>query len=234
MRQRDTHWQQREPEDHVTWHPQEPARAVEGPLALELFENQTLVLELAPHQLAFREDAGQLAQVYFDGLHELAIGRGPGQVPPQSRLFFLRGDVPVTWRWREETSLRVDAGHEPGILVPLRGICSVIIDDPATFHRAVLQGLENVEPTVLDGVLDTLVRSQIESRIEALVENQTLDPMRVQILLNDLAANDLDDDLVDLGLRCIHLAAGTPAARGETAAELEVYTETVGSYDDVF
>ncbi len=234
MQRRDTLWQQREPDDCVTWHPMEPARAVEGPLALDFFVDQTLVLELAPHQLAFREEAGQLKQVYFDGLHELAVGDGNGQISPESRLFFLRGDVPLTWRWSEETSLRVDTGRGTSNLIPLRGACSVVIDDPAGFHRKVLQGLESLEPEVLVGVLDTLVRTQIEARIEALVENQSVDTMRVQILLNDLAAADLDDDLLEIGLRCIHLAAGTPAAREEAVAPQATYAAPVGSYDDVF
>ncbi len=233
MSRREPHWQQREADDFVTWHPAEPARAVEGPLALDFFVDQTLVLELAPHQLAFREQDGQLKQVYFGGLHELAVGAGGGMVSPESRLFFLRGDVPLSWRWRAPSTLRVDTGHEPGILISLRGACSVIIDDPAGFHRAVLQGLENLEPDALIGVLDTLVRSQIAARLESLVEIQSLDAMRVQILLNDLAATDLDDDLVELGLRCVHLAAGTPTVQEEPAAPPVAHEVPVGSYDDV-
>ena len=118
--------------------------------------------------------------------------------------------------------------------MPLRGSCSVIIDDPATFHGKVLLGLESLEPEHLQGVLDTLVRAQIEARLESLVENQALDPMRVQILLNDLAAGDLDDDLLELGLRCVHLAAGTPSRQAEPAPSPAVYETPVGSYDDVF
>jgi hypothetical protein len=228
------HWQQREPEQYLTWHPVEPPQAVEGPLALEFFRDRTLVLELAPHQLAFREQDGQLKQVYFDGLHELSVGLGPGMVDPASRLFFLRGDVPIVMRWREGCTLRVDAGQEPGILVPLRGVCSVIIDDPATFHRTVLEGLEELDPGRLVEAVDTLVRSQLESRLASLVENGSLDPMRVEILLNDLAAWELDEDLLELGLRCFHLAAGTPAVRREPASELPTENQPVGSYDDVF
>jgi hypothetical protein len=231
---RNPHWQQRDPEDFVTWHPVEPARAVEGPLSLEFFADRVLVLELAPHQLAFREQDGRLQQVYFDGLHELAVGDGPGQIEPASRLFFLRGDVPLVLRWREQASLRIDTGGAAGELLPLRGVCSLVIDDPATFHGAVLQGLEDLEPQRLGETLDALVRSQLEARVEALVAHGRLDAMRVEILLNDLKAADLDEDLLELGLRCIHLAAGTPAARAEDVAESETQQTPVGSYDDVF
>lgn len=234
MPRRDPHWQQRPFEDFVTWHPVEPPRAVEGPLSLEFFRDQTLVLELAPHQLAFREADGRLQQVYFDGLHELAVGHGPGQVEPDSRLFFLRGDVPLTWRWRDGTSLRVNGGHEPGILVPLRGACSVVIDDPAGFHGAVLDGLESLDDATLIRTLDTLVRTQLETRLEPLVENRSLDPVRVQIMLDGLRTEDLDEDLLELGLRCVHVAAGTLVRHEEPLVAPENAELPIGSYDDVF
>jgi len=226
-------WQEQESDSVVTWRPVEPAQSVEGPLALEFFDNSTLVLELAPDQLAFREEDGRLQQVYFDGFHQLHVGDGADRVSPASHLFFLRTDVPMSWRWRGETSLRVDTGRQPGFLIPLRGVCSLLIEDPAGFHRHILQGLETLESDHLIRVLDTLVRTQIENRLEPLVERGVVDPMRVQILLNDLAATDLNEDLHDLGLRCIHLAACTPAVVDEPVAELPVYSAPSGSYDDV-
>ena len=233
MRQREHQWQEQESGGMVTWRPVEPPQSVEGPLALEFFDNSTLVLELAPDQLAFREQDGRLQQVYFDGLHQLRVGNGTDMAPPSSRLFFIRADVPVAWRWRGETSLRVDTGHPAGVLVPLRGACSLLIADPVEFHRHILQGLESLESDHLVRVLDTLIRTQIESRLAPLAERGALDPVRVQILLDDLVAADLNEDLPDLGLHCIHLAAYAPAVEDEPVAEIAAYSTPSGSYDDV-
>ena len=164
---------------------------------------------------------------------QLQVGDGTDRVSPTSHLFFLRTDVPLSWRWRGETSLRVDTGSQPGVLVPLRGACSLLIEDPAEFHRQILQGLESLESDHLTRILDTLVRTQIESRLAPLVERGALDAMRAQILLGDLAATDLNEDLHDLGLRCIHLAAFTPAVEHEPVTEVPVYSAPSGSYDDV-
>ena len=233
MRQRNPKWQEQEPGGVVTWRPVEPPRPVEGPLALDLFDNSTLVLELAPDQLAFREQDGRLQQVFFDGMHQLRVGNGADMAPPSSRLFFLRADVPMTWRWRGETSLRVDTGHRAGVLVPLRGACSLLIADPVEFHRHILQGLESLDSDHLVRVLDTLVRTQIESRLAPLAERGALDPVRVQILLDDLVAADLNEDLYDLGVRCVHLAAYAPTVEDEPVAELPALSTPSGSYDDV-
>jgi hypothetical protein len=228
MDPREPLWQEREPDEIVTWQPLQPPQPVEGPLALALLAGRRLVLELAPEQLAFRDLDGKLQQVYFDGVHELVIGDGRGQIDPASRLIFLRCDIPLTWRWRGSARL-----HGPGIELPLRGVCSLVIEDPARFHDQVLRGLEHLEPGQLERVLDTLVRSQIESRLGALADEPVVDPVRVQIMLNGLTVDDLNEDLLDLGLRCLHVAAATPLPEREAEPTVAAHGAPAGSYDDV-
>jgi hypothetical protein len=230
MDPRGPQWQELEPDEIVTWQPVQPAQPVEGPLSLALLDGRRLVLELAPDQLAFRDRDGRLEQVYFDGIHELVVGEGTDRVDPTSRLFFVRGDVPFHGRWRESAVL-----HVPGLPgpLPLRGAYTLVIDDPAGFHDGVLRGLEHLEPGQLAGVLDTMLRAQIEGRLEALDEDPAIDPVRVQIMLNGLTADDLNEDLLDLGLRCLHLAAVTPLPRPDEAPTPAEEGVLAGSYDDV-
>jgi len=215
-------WQTQEPDDVVIWQPAVGAPAVEGPLDLLLFADRLLVLELADDQLAFREEGRQLRQVYMDRMHQFRVGDGPGEVAPASRLFFLRTDVALSWRWHAPSSLSVDGLH-----LPLRGVCSLRIADPAAFYSDILQGLESLAPETLTETLDTLVRHRLESHL------QDLNTVQAQILLSELGAADLDDDLAELGLTCEYLAAFTPTAIDQTVPASEPQLVPAGSYDDI-
>jgi hypothetical protein len=226
-------WHDEDPQRLVTWTAVTPPRAVEGPLELVSFRGQVLILELGPDQLACREQDGRLAQVFLDGLHRLEIGESAGQTPPHSRLYFLRLDVPLSWRWQAGCELTVDTGTPEGDRLPLRGACSLHLRDPLRFYTEVLPGLESLDPRDLLAVLDTLVRSKLAAHLEPLAERGRIDRMRAQVQLADLGVEDLDDDLADLGLGCLHLAACIPLEQDEPAVEALVPSALSGSYDDV-
>jgi len=232
---RDPHgsWQLRDPDQVTAWRPADPARAIEGPLDLAFFTDQTLVLELADEQVACREEGGCLRQVFLGGTHQLEVGTRPGQVAPDCRLVFLRSDVPLSWRWREGSELVIDTGGGRSVRLPLRGVCSLRISDPARFYASVLQGLEHLDADRLLQVLETTVRSQLESRLQPLATGPWVDPLRAQVLLGDLGAGDLAEELADLGLECLYLAVFTPAIQDEPVGAPVAETTPVGSYDDV-
>ncbi|HOX24614.1 MAG TPA: hypothetical protein PLL30_02495 [Candidatus Krumholzibacteria bacterium] len=233
MRDHRNEWQTREPDSVVVWRPASPPRLVEGPLALDFFADRTLVLELAESQVACREVGGRLQQIYLGGRHELSVGHGPGKVDPASLVYFVRTDVEVSWRWRERTVLEVATGGRSPASLPIRGACRLRIADPACFHAAVLQGLPAVDTTTLTRVLDTMVRNQLEVRLEPLGDRRGVDPLRAQVLLADLQAADLAEELAEIGLECVRLAVYTPAAQDEVPEPAPAAGPGIGSFDDV-
>jgi len=236
-----SHWQLDDSSRVVTWTAARPPRAVEGPLDLACFADRVLILELEPAQVACRETGGCLRQVILDGAHRLDIGTAGGQIPPQGRLYFLRPDVPIGWRWHKDAHLVIatdpagvsDGDAAAGVRLALRGLCSLHIADPVRFYTEILRGLADVQPEHLAGVLDALVRSQLATHLQPLIRRGDLDQLRAQVLLTNLTAADLSDDLGELGLGCLHLAACTAHIHAPSAAPAPPMTPVCGSYDDV-
>lgn len=224
-------WQEHDPERVVVWTPVAPPQAVEGPLALDLFADQLLVLQLAPGQVAVHEVDGRRRRVLLDGCHQLAIGRGPDALSPEGSLVFLRPDTPLAWRWTAGCDLHVDAGGGHTLHLPLRGACALAVADTCCFHERVLAGLGELQPETLTSVLDTLVRSRLEARLHDLVDRGSLDLLQATVRLEALAAEDLVDDLAPQGLTCERLQVAIPALREELAT-VEA-PAPVGYYDDV-
>lgn len=231
----------------VTWQPAAPPRTVEGPLALDCFEDRCLVLELACGQLACREDDGRLQQVFLDGIHRLEIGRAAGQTAPTGRLTFLRPDVPIDLRWRRDDHLVLDAsgaadrvGRAPatgapdhGLSLPLRGACRLVLADPVLFFGSVLQGLQGPCGDSLHSVLDALVRAQLAEHLHPLLRGRDLNRVHAQTLLGGLEPADLGDDLAEIGLDCLHLTAYLPLEQDRQPDPQPVAAAPPGSYDDL-
>ncbi len=257
MRRVPSSWQQDDPAHVFVWHPASPPRAIDGPLPLACFEGRRLVLELAPDQLACREQDGQLAQVFLDGVHQLEIGRGPGQVCPSSRLVFLRPDVALDLRWRHDDELVLvadDPAASPrggrdlrafaadqharsphcALHLPLRGTCRLHLADPLLFYRCCLLGLRDPAPQHLLGILDAFVRTQLAAHLRPLLRGGNLDRLHAQTMLADLGGDDLGDDLAEVGLGCLHLAAYLPLGDEEPTTVCEPAGAVLsGSYEDL-
>ena len=231
MSQHTAVWQDHNSQKVVSWTPKQPPQAVEGPLDLDLFVDCVLDVDLAAGQLAFHEQDGQIRRVYLDGHHHLDIGHASGQVEPAGHLVFVRCDAPVTWHWRKGRVLIVDTGNGPTEL-PIRGACALQIDHPTTFFRAVLAGLDDHPHDRLVSVLDTLVRANLEQRVREVVEDQTIDPIRAQVLLESLEPADLNNDLADLGLACHQLTIALPVMSEDPDTVAE-QAQPIVCYDDV-
>lgn len=204
-------WQERSASEVTVWTPAAPRRAVEGPLALSLFAGQTLVLDLAPGQLACRECDGRVAQVWLDGQPQVAVPDRPG---PDERLWFVRDDAPLTWRWHADDALVVALGRGGTVRLPVRGAVALVVRDAMTLLESVLAGLPDLDPDVLTDVVRTHVQASLESRLQTVVDGGRLDPVRAQVLLEGLTCSDLDDDLADLGLAALHVAVTLPTGAG--------------------
>ncbi len=226
-----TPWQDLPADEAVAWTPTSPPQVIEGPLDLTMFRGRLLTLDLDPGQVALHVVDGRLRRVYLDGHQQLHLTDGPGSVAPEGWLVFLRTDASIGWRWSEPTRLQVDAGRAAADGLPLRGACAVRVSDPVRFHDSVLIGLDELPPPHLPQVLDTLIRSHLESRLHGLTQRDALDPVQAKVLLEDLEPTDLDDDLEPLGLACSHLAVAIPVA-AETEADATDDTP-VACYDDV-
>jgi len=221
-------WQERNADQVTIWSPAEPRRPVEGPLPLSLFAGRTLVLELATGQLACREHEGQVAQVWLEGRPEVSVPAHPG---PDERLWFVRDDTPLTWRWREGDVLVVALGRGESLRLPVRGAVALVVRDAMTLLQAVLLGQPRLDPQILADVLRTHVQAALESRLVTLVDGGRVDPVRAQILLESLTCHDLDDDLGDLGLAALHVGITVPT-EASVARHVDPGPVPV-SYDDV-
>lgn len=248
MRTESPLWQQDDPDRLIVWQPASPPRAVEGPLALTCFAGRRLVLELAPAQIVCRESGGRLRQVYFDGVHRLEIGEGEHQIAPDNRLTFLRPDAPLDLRWRQNDSLvlAVAAAGRPqpqpgdpsgaspsGLRLPLRGLCRLHLAEPLLFYRSLLEGLDRAASGDLLAVLDALVRTHLTEHLRPLLRGKDLDRLHAQALLADLGPNDLAEDLAEVGLGCLQLAAFLPLDSEERRAETATCPVGPGTYDDL-
>lgn len=241
------YWQQEDPDRIVVWRPVSPPLAVEGPLELACFEGSILFLELASEQLALRTDDGRLQQVFLGDVHRLEIGNGARDVPCSSSVVFLRPDVPLDLRWNSDSCLvlnpdrRAGSGADQpfadtagqGLRLPLRGACRLCLSDPMLFYETFLQGLAHPAQEHLLGVLDTLVRAQLATHLNPLLCGGDVDRLHAQILLSNLTPADLDEDLAEFGLGCLHLAACLPRVIDEQIATVPAGTQVPGSYDDL-
>jgi hypothetical protein len=232
MRHGEPIWQDIDPGIVVVWTPAEPPRAIEGPLALDLFTDRMLTLELAPGQVALLTIGSEIRRALLDGLHQLRVGTGPQEVSPEGRLVFVRPDVPIRWRWSLESRLHVPVPGNRTVDVPLQGSCALAVSDPIRLHDSVLAGLDDLPEDRLRGVLDTLVRSHLERRLAGLADHHHLDPVQVEVHLEALRPAALDDELAEFGLVCRELtAAVAPAPGAREGAEGD--PSPIVSYDDI-
>lgn len=215
-------WQELPADEAVIWTPASPPQAVEGPLALDLFRDRMLALELAPDQVALHVVDGRIRRAYLDGHHQLPIDPAT-----EGWLVFLRPDVPIAWRWQDDAVLHADQQTR----LPLRGACAVHVCDPIRFHDAVLAGLDNLPLSRLAAVLDTLVRGQLEARLQGVCGREGLAPLRAKVILEGLEPAALDDDLDALGLSCGYLAVAVPVASENDAPTPD--QARPACYDDV-
>lgn len=222
-----TPWQELASEDVVVWTPATPPRCVEGPLDLDLFQGKMLAIELAPEQVALHVVDGRIRRVYLDGHQQLPSVPAGSDTGSAGWLVFLRQDVPISWRWHDGTFLHTDQREH----LPLRGACSLHITDPIRFHEVVLAGLDDLPTARLAAVLDTLVRSRLESHLQGVGGRQGLDPLRAKVMLEGLEPVALDDDLEALGLACDHLTVAVPVAAEDDAPTRRRLCPTC--YDDV-
>jgi hypothetical protein len=230
MSQTSAPWQEHDPQELVVWRPVAPARTVEGPLALELFAGRTLALQLVEGQIACREQDDILVQVWLGGHHHLTVPGDP-DLAARGRLWFVRDDVPLAWRWREGSELVVSGGADRPQRLPLRGQCALTVADGPRLHQALLRGLPVLDPDNLVGLLRIHVQAALEARLGRVLGHDPVDPWHAQVLLEDLAPDDLADELAPLGLRCAEIAATTPVT-GEVAPRPDAAVPP-GSYDDL-
>lgn len=232
MNQQSRVWQEQDPARVVTWTPSDPARTIEGPLALELFADRLLILELACDQVALLVVDGHVKRVLLDGRHEMYVDPVTDD-GPRGQLVFLRRDVPLAWRWTRGAVLHVELAGRPEQTLGLRGSCGLQVINPTRLYATVLAGLDDLPADTLRDVFDTLVRANLERRLHDLAESSGLDRVRAEVTLERLEPADLDDDLAELGLVCSELNASLAP---ETAPADVTATSPllVSSYDDVF
>lgn len=182
---------------------------VQGPLDLAFFADDGLDLTLASGQVALIERGGVLQDILGPGHHDLTDCQ-------DGRAYFVALDRPITWQWSAGAVLWAGSLTRKRV-VPFIGSCSVTVVDVAAFHAAFLSGA-SVAGGGWQPVLDALVRSCLERRLQHVAGDAATDPSALQTLLTAVAAASLSEDLADVGLACVHLAVYTRQGPVEDAS----------------
>lgn len=182
---------------------------VQGPLDLAFFADDGLDLTLADGQVALIERDDALQDILGSGHHDLSDCRG-------GRVYFVTLDRPITWQWSAGAVLWAGSPARKRA-VPIIGSCSVTVFDAAAFHAAFLSGAGNVGGA-WQPVLDTLVRSCLERRLQHVAGDAPADASAIQTLLAAIDAECLTEDLAEMGLTCAHVAVYTRQGPVEDAS----------------
>lgn len=183
--------------------------AVQGPLELGSFAGGGLHLQLARGQTGLLARGNVVRATWIEGTHLLRVGDGPGQIPPDGRLFMLATDLPLNCRWGEA----VAPGGAGRPDVP-RGDCAFHIVAPTLFYDVFLRHGEATGEAFIRRLLGTLVQARLEERL-ADEAAATSSPHRLPEILTPA---DLAGGWSELGVALTTLTCDrTGAARGPGA-----------------
>ncbi|MHB8077931.1 MAG: hypothetical protein ACYDIE_01575 [Candidatus Krumholzibacteriia bacterium] len=184
--------------------------AVQGPLELGSFAGSGLRLQLARGQTGLLAHNHGVRATWFEGSHLLRVGHGPGQLPPEGRLFMFADNVALACRWGE-TSPPAAAGRTDAP----RGNCAFHIVAPTLFYDVFLRHAETTGEAFIRRLLGTLVQARIEERVAAAGDPARPSPR----LAAELTPADLADGWSELGVSLSALTCDpTGAARGREAS----------------
>ena len=182
--------------------------AVQGPLDLGSFAGSGLQLQLARGQTGLLTRNHGVRATWFEGSHLLRVGDGPGQIPPDGRLFMIATDAPLDCRWGENVPPgapgRPDAPH---------GGCVFQIVSPTRFYDVFLRHAETTGEAFIRRLLGTLLQTRLEERLA-----DAADPARPpRLLASSLTADDLAGGWNELGVALTALTCDRSA--GDRARE---------------
>jgi hypothetical protein len=189
------------------WKMEAEGGLVQGPVEMEPFLGQHMLLNLDLGQYGLLVRDGALKALYLDGCHNLEIGRRSDQIQTNSSLIFLSTEESLDFQWKANTA----DGFVTGDGIPVIGRCTVKIEKPARFYHRVLRPMNDWSPDHLKEHLKPLVHKAFHDLLTEACETGCDHPGGLQSLLMGLGAHQLDDFLSEHGLYCVSLAAYTAA-----------------------
>lgn len=174
-----------EPEAPLVWSC-EGDGIVQGTLELDAFARRTLVLQIAPGQVALLARHGDLRAVLLEGQHALAVGEREEDLGSDARLVFLATDR----SWRVSWGDGPDAAYTGGAPPRSRGMAALRITNPALFYASFLRHAEEVGEPFLRRLVGALCESRLTDGAVADGEAGALDLRAYGLACEALAAAD--------------------------------------------
>lgn len=179
---------------------------VQGPLDLGFMRGKVLHLTLAPGQIALHICQGELRAVFLEGVHAMRVGRLSSDLPVDSAIIFLVIDKPLRFRWEGADAVTVHGqdGKEQEIRLRGEGECHIV--GPERFHSAFFRHCEQETGPFLHRVVECLLRSQIEKRLNEVPEPDAgVSASAPADRLAALEPADINSGLAEFGLACSRL-----------------------------
>jgi len=201
------------PQDAIEWSVTTDGGLVQGPLDLEFLRSKQIALNLSDGQVALLLTNDEVNAVFVAGSHLLSIGSATGQLAPDGNMLFLATGQPIHLRWRHDSALHVNGPDLSTDSIPLIGSCTCLIGGPLRFYRSFLAGAERTDDDFLGRIIDTLVRSHLESVLDSICHapgvGPAINPAVLQSRLTQLSTDELSEELDEFGLMCTQLAVYT-------------------------
>ncbi len=196
-------------ENNLVWTVDSENGLVQGPLDLGFFCGKKMLLDLGEKQVALLIDESAVQTVYLAGTHQLHIGNGKGGIAPDRQMLFMATDCPIKLRWKKHSSIWVSNIAEFPEEIKIIGSCSCEITGPGRFYQTFLANIETIDVDFITRVIDSLVRSQIESWLSDLFDGYPYNAVELQSRLTGLDPDTMNDQLEQYGIACRSMAIYT-------------------------
>ncbi len=176
---------------------------VQGPLDLNSFQGQSMMLSLDTGQIALLTQDNNLCALYLDGIHNLKVGHGFNQISPNATLVFINTAASLQLRWKKNNPIQWNDRSENSLI----GHCDLAISDPIMFFEGYLQRADSIAEERALTEIDVTVRSILADMIgTGPLGGGPTTAAELESRLTCLSSQTLTEELADQGLSCHQLA----------------------------
>jgi hypothetical protein len=200
-------------EGPINWSFDTAAGSVQGPLELESFNNQSMMLSLETGQTALLIQDNKLRAIFLDGVHNIQVGHGFNQIPSSASLVFISTAATLQLRWKKDSSVQWSTSGESG----LTGHCNLSISNPVAFYESYLHNNTSIAEDHALAEIDATVRTALAEMVgTSPLGGGPTTAAELQSRLACVSAQTLSEDLAAQGLTCLQLNLYAMASHVDT------------------